>query len=137
MKKIILTFSLIAILVAISCESQEKKVADAENKVANAEDNLQKVQREADSIAKKTAELDAFKLETEAKVRENELLIIALKEKKKSTGKNVDAMFEKNIDTLEQRNKNMKKRMEDIDVAFNIEKNNGTLITLHRKVNTF
>jgi len=33
--------------------------------------------------------------------------------------------------------KNMKKRMADIDVEFSIENKNGTLITLHRKVNTF
>lgn len=33
--------------------------------------------------------------------------------------------------------KNMKKRMEDIEVSFDIENNNGTLITMHRKVKTF
>ncbi len=33
--------------------------------------------------------------------------------------------------------KNMKKRMEDIEVSFEIENNNGTLITMHRKVKTF
>ena len=32
--------------------------------------------------------------------------------------------------------KNMKKRMKDIDIDFNIENKNGTLITLHRKINT-
>ncbi len=33
--------------------------------------------------------------------------------------------------------KNMEKRMKDIDMDFNIENKNGTLITLHRKVTTF
>ena len=33
--------------------------------------------------------------------------------------------------------KNMKKRMDDINVSFSIENNNGTLITLHRVVTTF
>jgi signal transduction histidine kinase len=33
--------------------------------------------------------------------------------------------------------KNMKKRMEDININFSIENNNGTLITLHRVVNDF
>jgi signal transduction histidine kinase len=33
--------------------------------------------------------------------------------------------------------KNMKKRMEDIAVEFSIEKKNGTLITLHRKIEAF
>ena len=33
--------------------------------------------------------------------------------------------------------KNMKKRMADIDIEFNIENKQGTLITLHRKVTTF
>lgn len=33
--------------------------------------------------------------------------------------------------------KNMKKRMQDIDVDFNIENKNGTLITLHRKIKTY
>ncbi|HMK03076.1 MAG TPA: 7TM diverse intracellular signaling domain-containing protein [Ferruginibacter sp.] len=33
--------------------------------------------------------------------------------------------------------KNMKKRMQDINVEFNIEKKNGTLVTLHRKIMAF
>jgi signal transduction histidine kinase len=33
--------------------------------------------------------------------------------------------------------KNMKKRMNDLDIDFSIENKNGTLITLNRKVNTF
>jgi signal transduction histidine kinase len=33
--------------------------------------------------------------------------------------------------------KNMKKRMEDININFTIENKNGTLITLHRVVNDF
>ena len=33
--------------------------------------------------------------------------------------------------------KNMKKRMEDVNINFSIENNNGTLITLHRVVNSF
>ncbi len=33
--------------------------------------------------------------------------------------------------------KNMKKRMADIEVSFDIKNNNGTLITLHREVKTF
>ena len=33
--------------------------------------------------------------------------------------------------------KNMKKRMQDIEVEFYIENKNGTLITLHRKIKTF
>jgi len=33
--------------------------------------------------------------------------------------------------------KNMKKRMDDININFSIENNNGTLITLHRVVTTF
>jgi signal transduction histidine kinase len=32
---------------------------------------------------------------------------------------------------------NMKKRMTDIDIDFSIERKNGTLITLHRKIETF
>ncbi len=33
--------------------------------------------------------------------------------------------------------KNMKKRMADVDIEFSIENNNGTLVTLHRKVTQF
>jgi signal transduction histidine kinase len=33
--------------------------------------------------------------------------------------------------------KNMKKRMNDIDIEFTIENNNGTLITMHRKIAAF
>ena len=32
--------------------------------------------------------------------------------------------------------KNMKKRMQDVNIEFNIENNNGTLVTLHRKIVT-
>ena len=33
--------------------------------------------------------------------------------------------------------KNMQKRMEDIQINFSIENNNGTLITLHRVIDNF
>ena len=33
--------------------------------------------------------------------------------------------------------KNMQKRMEDIQINFSIENNNGTLITLHRVIENF
>jgi vacuolar-type H+-ATPase subunit I/STV1 len=112
MKRIILTFSLIATMFAMSCESGAHKVADAENKVADAEQNLDKVKHDADSVALRDAELDAFKVESENKIKENEQSIITLKAQKKSTGKKVDAMFEKSIDTLEMRNTDMKKRMD-------------------------
>ena len=44
-----------------------------------------------------------------------------------------------NMDSLRQFGnglKNMKKRMQDIDIDFAIENKNGTLITMHRKINT-
>ncbi len=45
-----------------------------------------------------------------------------------------------NMDTLRQFGnglKNMKKRMHDLDIEFNIENKNGTLITMHRKIESF
>nr|MBP8086991.1 hypothetical protein [Saprospiraceae bacterium] len=52
-----------------------------------------------------------FKSDAEIKIKENEVRIGELKVKMKKSGKTFDAMYEKNIIALEEKNKDLKTRI--------------------------
>lgn len=117
MKKIIrnlVVVIFIAGIILISCKFSTKEESASQEKVQDAKENLQEAK---DSLvaAKKSAtveEWQAFKGETESIINENEARIAELKLKMKKTGKSLDAKYEKNIEVLEQKNKNLKVKIE-------------------------
>jgi chromosome segregation ATPase len=56
-------------------------------------------------------EWKAFKTETELQIKANENRIAELRAKMKKSGKTFDEMYEKNINNLEQKNKDLKARL--------------------------
>ena len=67
------------------------------------------------SAAKKEAnaeEFKAFKKDTDSIINENKAKIEVLKLKVKKTGESIDATYQKNIADLEQKNKDLKIKME-------------------------
>lgn len=97
------------------CKSPAQKVEDARTDVRDANADL----RDAKLDASKRAEMDArdkewktFRQESEVKIKDNENRIAELRSSIKESGRDIDAAYEKNIDALEQRSKNIRNKME-------------------------
>ncbi len=118
MKKSIFTLAVTAFIagtIFTSCDSQAEKKEAAQENVQNAKEELNDVQNNANTEAKNQAkdeEWTAFKAETEKKIANNETRITNLKKVNQKTGKTFDTLFEKRIDVLEQRNKELKMRID-------------------------
>ncbi len=112
--------SISAGLIFSSCDSAEKKENEAQEKVADAKEELKAVENEANANAMRIAsneEWTEFKTQTEVKIANNEARIAALKTSKSKDGKLLDGLYERRIDTLELRNKNLKMRIADYQLT--------------------
>jgi len=117
MKKTIFTLAVvpfIAGMLMMSCKSSTKEEKESQEKVQDAKENVQEAK---DSLvaAKKAAtdeEWKAFKKKTDSVINDNEARIAELKLKMKKTGKSIDAKYQENIDILEQKNKDLKIKMD-------------------------
>lgn len=87
-------------------ESQEK-VEDAKDNLAAAKDSLSVARREATD-----EEWIAFKNASDSTIIANDMKIAALKLKIKNTGNKIDSSYQKSIYVIEQRNKNLKLKMD-------------------------
>jgi outer membrane murein-binding lipoprotein Lpp len=111
MKKTLIALMVVATIATASaltgCGPSTPKEDAAQTKVDEAQQDLNDAQRAATA-----EEWQAFKDETDIKIKENELRIAELKVKMKKSGKAIDAIYEKKIDDLEQQNMDMKARVE-------------------------
>jgi hypothetical protein len=113
MKKIIFTL-LLALTVLIGCKPSNKDGIESQEKVQEAKENVQNA-KDSLSVARKAAtaeEWQAFKNDTDSIINENEIRIAELKAKMKKTGKSIDAKYQKNIEVLEQKNKDLKVKID-------------------------
>ena len=121
MKKSILSIFTLYILTAIAitgCQSSEEKTTKAEDEVQEAKQDLAVAQDEAKADAVKTAdaaEWQQFKAESEIKIKENEQKIIVLKAKLNKPGELLDPIYKTRIETLENKNKEMKTRIAEYE----------------------
>jgi exonuclease VII large subunit len=100
------------------CESSEKKVENAQEKMQDARQDLKEAQKDANVEARRTANAEAWKTmrdETTIKIKENEVRIEELRMKMKRPGKTLDAVYEERIAALEQRNRDLKTRIDGYD----------------------
>ena len=75
-----------------------------------------KAEAQADAIKVANAEeWRVFKSDAEIKIKENEVRIGELKVKMKKSGKTFDAMYEKNIIALEQKNKDLRAKISNYE----------------------
>ena len=96
--------------VIVGCKSTTKEEIEFQEKVDVAEQNL-KDAKDSLVVAKKAAtaeEWQTFKNQTDSVISYNEAQIAELKLKMQNAGKSVDAKYQKNIDMLEQKNKDLK-----------------------------
>lgn len=88
-------------------QNAQENLDSAEVAVENAQENLDEAKRAATA-----EEWQAFKDETNAKIDENNARIAELKSQMKKTGKDIDQAYQRNIDTIEQRNKRLKTKID-------------------------
>lgn len=122
MKKI--TYMLVGITVLVTgsfitgCMSSDQKKDAANAQVVTAEDKLNLAKENAEAVAEKAAtaeELKTFKLESQLKIKQNEVSIAELKLKMNSHGAVQDEVYIRKIDSLEMKNENLNKRMGDYE----------------------
>jgi hypothetical protein len=110
MKKTIYSL-LFALLIAgtalLGCKSSTKEEKESQEKVQEAKDNLVEEKK-----AVSAEEWKAFRKDTDSVINKNKIRIAVLKLNLKQTGKTVDAKYNKNIDVLEQKNKDLKTKMD-------------------------
>jgi len=99
----------------IGCQSAAEKSEDAQTDVQDAREDLKEEQQDAALAAQEAANEQAwlaFKSDSEIKIKAHETRIEALKAEMKKTGKKMDAVYTKNMEALEQKNKDLRTRIE-------------------------
>lgn len=123
MKKIMLSLAVTSISAGIvfsSCDSAATKEKEAQEKLTEAKQELTEVKKDANAEAVRLAsneEWTEYKKQTEIKIADNDARIAALKSRKNKTDKLLDNLYERRIDTLEVRNKNLKMRIADFQIT--------------------
>ena len=110
MKKSILTVTGLFLLVGLlltNCSTPAEKVANAENKVIKANKEL------AEATSKQQAELEVYRRETAAKISANNESIAAFNARIASEKQEAREAYRKKVSELEQKNTDMKKRLDD------------------------
>ncbi|HLP95085.1 MAG TPA: hypothetical protein VK168_13670 [Saprospiraceae bacterium] len=119
MKKLTIVIPIIIAVFSIAtfsrCDSASQKSKEAKENVVDAKADLKTAENEAALAAQKAAdaaEWKQFKSDSEVKIMDNENQIARIKEKMKTSGKKLNAAYTQSIEELEQKNKNLKARME-------------------------
>jgi chromosome segregation ATPase len=107
--------TLIGGVVFTSCQSTAEKTDAAEAKVQDAKDELKEARKDENVQAQKAATAEewvTFRNESQEKIWANEKHIAELKVKMNKPGKLLDAAYAKKIDSLEEKNRDLKRRMD-------------------------
>jgi len=97
----------VLITILAECNSPSKKVENATENLREAKQELNQAQMDS------AADFELFKKESEAKIDNNEKLITAFRQRMATDKIKIKVIDQKVIDDLEQRNINMRKRMEE------------------------
>jgi len=117
MKKSILTLLLASFVIGLfltSCKPNTEKEQAAQASVDSAKAAVTKSEEDLDE-AKRAAtaqEWQAFKEATNVKIEQNNAKIAELKLKIKKTGIDIDKSYQQSIDTIEQKNKKLKAKLD-------------------------
>ncbi len=117
MKKSIVVLGVSAVVAAtllMSCNNAAKNVDDAQENVAEAENDMAEAQDDlAIANAEYLADVENYKLETEARVERNNAMIAELRAKKVYAKNQTKEAYEKAIADLEQKNLDLQIKMRD------------------------
>ena len=98
-----------------SCQSSAQKAETADIKVEDAKKDLKDAEKAAVAANQQAANAEEWRVlksETEIKIKNNETTIAELNAKMKASGKTLDAVYAKSIGALEQKNRDLKMRMD-------------------------
>lgn len=101
--------------ILMGCKSPAQKVEDAQTAVGEAKDDLRDAKQDANTQAEmddRDKEWKTFKQESESKIKDNETRIAELRTRIKESGKDIDAAYERSIEALEEKSKNVRNKME-------------------------
>lgn len=115
---LLIAATLMASFTLTGCQTPEQKAAAAETNLEDAQKELAEAEEDkmtADQNAVDAVEWQKFRTDTEAKIKANEVRIVELREKKKTSGQKLDVVYTQRIDTLEQRNIGMRTWMNDYE----------------------
>lgn len=99
----------------IGCQDSGQNVQEAKVKAEAAQIALAKAKQDSIDMARKMVtdeEWQAFKTETQAKIKENDANIATLKANMKKSGKKLDDAYTKNMDAFEQKNKELEAKLD-------------------------
>lgn len=120
-KLLALTSGVVLTLFSIgSCSTPAEKAEKADTKVEEAKTDLMDAKKDASAADKAAMEADAwknFKEETERKITRNQLRIDELKSSIKKSGTKAAVLYNKSVDSLEARNKNLKMKLDNYSVG--------------------
>jgi len=111
---IISTTLFVTIVLLTGCLSTDQKKEEAKNQTHVAMTNLKTAQnkeKKVDEKAATEAELKTFRLETELKIKNNEVSIATLRLQMNKQGSAFDVVYARRIDSLQLKNQNLKTRM--------------------------
>jgi chromatin segregation and condensation protein Rec8/ScpA/Scc1 (kleisin family) len=111
---LITTLAFVIITLLCSCLSTDQKKEDAKNRTQDAQDNLNAAQINENKVDEKVAteaELKTFKLESELKIKNNEVSIAKLRLQMNKQGSTLDDVYARRIDSLQLKNQNLRTRM--------------------------
>jgi|JI9StandDraft_2_1071091.scaffolds.fasta_scaffold222298_2 outer membrane murein-binding lipoprotein Lpp len=117
MQKSIFSFALPVFMAAtllMGCQSAAKKEQLATDKVMIAQENLESIENQTEKDSIQLAHSDewkAFKMASLEKIQSNDKLIANLRIKMKTSDQKMDAVYKTEINTLEQKNNELKARM--------------------------
>jgi len=124
MRTLVINFIVAMVILAYAlftgCQTSSEKLEAANQKVENEKQDLQEAQQDANAVAVKVAnaeEWSAFKIDSEAKIKDNQIRIDELKVKMAKPGKTFDEMYAKSIENLEQKNKDLKNRLDAYETS--------------------
>lgn len=123
MKKSIFTLALAFIALstlAISCNDNADKLAEANQEVMDIKDELAVAQVDAAVSAQRAAtaeEWKMFKIESDTKLQNSEAEIAALRQSLKKPGQELDAMYLERIMELEQKNKELNSKVNNYEAS--------------------
>jgi hypothetical protein len=119
MKNIILFFlitsAFIAGITSIGCQGSGQNVKEAKEKADAAQMALAKAKQDSIDMAQKMVtdeEWQAFKAETQAKIKDNDASITTLKANMKKSGKKLDDAYTNSIDAFEKKNKELEAKLD-------------------------
>lgn len=102
----------------LGCQTPEQKAENAQNNLQDAKHNLALTQQKANQADQKVADANewkTFRTESEAKIKNNSVLIESYKYKMKHSGKIMDSVYEYKIHELDKENKKLISQMDEYE----------------------